>query len=593
MIHTGQRLRNRQTAGYVLLIISLLLILLYTAATVTADNRKKSALLQATPTVSFSRTNYEVTEGNRATITVEISPSPTITASVRYETLNGTAQSGTDYIPASGFLDFSPGDTSTTFQVQTRSRSTFVGDRTVILRLSDPTNADLDPTGDAAVLTILEDQAPTATPRTPTPVFVDLFEPNNTLETAYPTSVGADALCDITLWPSGDVDWFRFTVKEDDNYEALTSDLSAGLDTVLTVYDNQGREVDDNDDFEFGSLASRVEFSADASGTYYAQIVNKGGGDTANRTYCFEVNQVQGPPTSTPLPTSTRVPGADICEYNGNFDSACLIGAGDTFDMNFVPIWGEGTDNDFYRIWVKPGLFYNCETFNLSSVNDTNMILYDQNQNGIGGNDDRAPGDFGSQVSFFANYTGWLFVLVGPVAPPEYALSFLYTYSLRCTETVATPTATPRPTLPPSSFVPKPPTSTPSPSSLTVTPVLTATAAVATPTFTPNVQVQPLPTNTPVVAPGREISFEITVYFDENLNFTPELTEGVEDVGVSIYDNTTNELLAFGYTNEAGTIRFSSLTVSGMIRVSIPFLQFDQIAAGDSNIFIRVSPFLR
>ena len=440
-----------------------------------------------------------------------------------------------------------------------------MGDRTVILRLSDPTNADLDPSRDASVLTILEDQVPTGTPRTPTPVFVDKYEPNNTLETAFPTSVGAPALCEITLWPSGDIDWFRFTVKDDDAYEALTLDLSPGLDTVLTVYDNQGKVVDTNDDYEFGSLASSVEFTAKASGTYYAQIVNKGGSDTANETYCFEVNQVQGTATPTPLPTATRVPGADICEYNGDFDSACLIGAGDTFDMNFVPIWGEDTDNDFYRIWVKPGLFYNCETFNLSSVNDTNMILYDQNQNGIGGNDDRAPGDFGSEVSFFATYTGWLYILVGPVAPPEYALSFLYTYSLRCTETVTTPTATPAPTRPPSSFVPSPPTTTPSPS--IETPIPTITSVVATSTATPNVQVQPLPTNTPVAAAGREISFELTVYYDLNLNFTPELTEGVEDVGVAIYDNMTNELLAFGYTNEAGTIRFSSLIVSGMIRI--------------------------
>ncbi len=96
-----------------------------------------------------------------------------------------------------------------------------------------------------------------------------------------------------------------------------------------------------------------------------------------------------------------------------------------------------------------------------------------------------------------------------------------------------------------------------------------------------------------MAAAGREISFELTVYYDSNLNFTPELTEGVEDVGVAIYDNMTNELLAFGYTNEAGTIRFSSLTVTGMIRISIPFLQFNQIATGDSNVFIRVSPFLR
>ncbi len=427
-------------------------------------------------------------------------------------------------------------------------------------------------------------------------IFVDEYEPNNTIETAFQTSANATALCDITLWPTGDVDWFRWAGKKGVPYEVQTSDLDPGLDTEMRVYDPQGKLIEKNDDFEPNNLASQVVFTASQDGTYYAQIVNKSSADPANKTYCFEVNQIQGTATPTPLPTGTRVPGADICEYNGDFDSACLIGAGDTFDMNFVPIWGHDIDNDFYRIWVKPGLFYSCETFNLSSVNDTNMILYDQNQNGIGGNDDRAPGDFGSQVNFFATYTGWLYVLVGPVAPPEYALSFLYTYSIRCTETVATPTATPMPTLPPSSgFVPRPPTATPTAVPAPPTPDLTQTPIVALPTPTPtvDVQVMPLPTNTPAAAAAREVSFDLTVYYDANMNFTPELTEGVEDVGVAIYDNATNELLAFGYTNEAGTIRFSSLAIPGMIRISIPFLQYSQVVTGDSNIFIRVSPFLR
>jgi hypothetical protein len=92
---------------------------------------------------------------------------------------------------------------------------------------------------------------------------------------------------------------------------------------------------------------------------------------------------------------------------------------------------------------------------------------------------------------------------------------------------------------------------------------------------------------------GREISFNLTVYYDANMNFTPELPEGVEDVGVAVYDSTTNELLAFGYTDENGTVRFSALTVSGTIRISIPFLQFDQLATGESDILIRVAPTLR
>jgi hypothetical protein len=82
----------------------------------------------------------------------------------------------------------------------------------------------------------------------------------------------------------------------------------------------------------------------------------------------------------------------------------------------------------------------------------------------------------------------------------------------------------------------------------------------------------------------------LTVYYDENLNFTPELTEGVENIVVQLYDNLTGELLAFGTTNEAGVAHFSSLSVSGMLRISIPFLQFNQVTTGTTNVFIRVAP---
>ena len=71
----------------------------------------------------------------------------------------------------------------------------------------------------------------------------------------------------------------------------------------------------------------------------------------------------------------------------------------------------------------------------------------------------------------------------------------------------------------------------------------------------------------------------------------PSREGAVEDVAVAVYDNTTGELLAFGYTNEAGVIRFSSLVVSGAVRVSIPYLQFNQVGTGTSNVFIRVAPF--
>jgi hypothetical protein len=533
---------------------------------------------------------------------VRIQSALTVSGTVKYGTFDGTATESIDYFESTGTLTFNASNTtqSQSFTVETIGNNASDGDRTVNLALFDEQNLVIQ--NDTAILIIKDDEpTPTATGSgaTATPVFVDIYEPNNTIGTAFETSVGSE-LCAATLWPVGDIDWYRFVLKKNRPYQIQTSDLSPGLDTILSVYDPSGNFVTSNDDFEFGSLASRVTITAKQDGFYFAKIQNKSTSDPANKTYCFDVSEVQATATPTPLPTGTRVPGADICEYNGDFDFACLIGASDVLDMNFVPIWGEGPDNDYYRIWVKPGLAYTCETFDLSSVNDTNMILYDQNRNGLAGNDDKELGDFGSKVTWVPNYTGWLFMLVGPVAPPSYSESFLYTYSLQCTETITTPTPVPTPTRPPYTGPPVslPPTATPT--AITPTPMISVTAPIAvatvptiTPTPTPNVVIMPLPTTAPPASTGRTVDFDLTVYFDANQNFTPELTEGVEDVAVAVYDNTTSELLAFGYTNEAGVIRFSSLVVSGAVRVSIPYLQFNQVGTGTSNVFIRVAPFLR
>ncbi|MGD8584017.1 MAG: Calx-beta domain-containing protein, partial [Chloroflexota bacterium] len=553
----------------IVLFVALFAGILDARANTVQSSSALSALLQ-TEVIGFDQGVYTVNEGSVATIDVSIIPAPDDTVTVEYITTDGTGRAGVDYVSATGILTFTNNSASQSFEVATIPNSRSDGDRTVNLLLFNAEGGVLDPSDRTAVLLIEDDEpSPTATSKSPTatPVFVDLYEPNNTLGTAYGTSAGSK-LCAATLWPAGDVDWYRFVLKKNRPYQIQTSDLSSGLDTILSVYNPSGNLVTTNDDYQFGSLASQVILTASQDGYYYAKIQNKSSSDPANKTYCIQVTETQPTATPTGLPTSTRVPGADVCEYNGDFNSACLTGAGTTLDLNFVPIWGEGPDNDFFRLWVKPGIMYTCRTFDLSSVNDTNMILYDQNQNGIGGNDDRAVGDFSSEVTYYSTYTGWLYVLVGPVAPPSYADSFLYTYSLECTESVVTPTPMAPPTLAPSTGpVIRPPTATPTSAA---TPVITVTAPIAiatvptlTPTPTPNVIIQPLPTSTPAVSSGRSVDFDLTVYYDANRNFTPELTEGVEDVAVAVYDNTTNELLAFGYTNEAGVIRFSSLVASG------------------------------
>jgi hypothetical protein len=422
---------------------------------------------------------------------------------------------------------------------------------------------------------------------TGTAIFVDQYEPNDTFETATTTAAGAPALCGATLWPAGDVDFYRFPAKEGHSYEILTRNLTPGLDTVLTLYDTQGNFITMNDDYESGSKASRAVIFTGVSGFYYARVTNQSPLDSANRTYCIEVREQAW------TPTPTRVPGADACEFNGSFETACTLGIGETFNANFVPVFDRGIDHDYYRFWVKPG-FYTCETSNLSPVNDTNIILYNQDRAGLAGSqqDTRE-----SVVSTFIGYTGWLYALVGPVVPIDYEESHRYTYSFRCDEVDATPTATvtatrppvaPGPVLPPSP-TPTPPES-PTPSFLVETPTpFVFETATATPR--PNVVIQPLATPTPVGAAVQSVNIQVTIYYDLNLNYTPELNEGIGDVAVALYDQTTGQLLAFGYTNEAGMVQFSGITAAGAVRVSVPFLGFTQIVANSqANIVIRVAP---
>ena len=83
----------------------------------------------------------------------------------------------------------------------------------------------------------------------------------------------------------------------------------------------------------------------------------------------------------------------------------------------------------------------------------------------------------------------------------------------------------------------------------------------------------------------------VTLYYDANNSFTPELTEGIMDTAVALYDNATSQLVAFGYTNEAGMAQFSNIETGGAIRVDVPFLNYSQVVlASNSEILIRVAP---
>jgi hypothetical protein len=568
-------------------------------------------LQQNLPTISFGATSITIVEPDAGeteteTIQVRISTAPDEgeAARVTYKSVNGSAIAGEDYLPVADDLTF-PANSSDpqTFEITIIGNNINQPDREFVIFLTNPVNATVGIPG-AITITIRDnDPPPTTSTPTATPggeIYLDDYEPNNVPETAYVTSANAAKLTKISLWPVGDQDYFMFSAKKNSSYEVFTTDLTSGLDTLLRVYDPEGDKIAENDDRDNTSESSLVVFTAKEDGNYFARITNQDSADASNKTYSFEVRLVNPP---TPTPTVTRIGQLDVCEPNNDLGNACLIGPGEIKNgMNFIPPEGTGTDNDFYTMPIKPGILYTCQTQNLSAENDTNMIFLDQNGNDFNpplGNDDRAQGDLSSLLSYYSTYQGNLTILVGPVNPPSYADSPLYTYDLTCSSQVATPTPIPSPTFVwtgstgtgAGSVQPTPvPFASPTIPAATPTPIDIA-SLLPTPVPPPIIDFLPLPTATPAIGVRQSTSVQVTVYYDSNFNYMPELTEGVSDVAVELFDNTTGELLAFGYTNEAGIIRFDAVSSTGAVRIDVPYLNYSMVVVGSSaSVLLRIEP---
>lgn len=305
-------------------------------------------------------------------------------------------------------------------------------------------------------------------------------------------------------------------------------------------------------------------------------------------------------PTPTPSPTAsptppppTGIPGADRFEPNYDFDHAATIATGITYDnLNFVPWGGATEDNDFYKIWVKPGLLYTCETLNLAPGLDTNIILYDHNRNGLGGNDDVTPGDYRSRISYLSTYEGWLYVLVGHGGRFPYSEVQNSTYSLRCTvEVPGLPTPAPTAT-------PRPPTATPVPKDWTPTPTVGTTFTSPPPTATPSaapagLSVRLVSTPTPpapeTTPSPRFVPLDILIYYDANNDRSPGAGEGVAGLRILAYDTLTGEQVAEGVTDEVGRLRFTA-AVRGAVRIFVPYLGVGRVVEGEgASVYIRIA----
>ncbi len=224
----------------------------------------------------------------------------------------------------------------------------------------------------------------------------------------------------------GDKDWIQFDAVKGRVYTLTTSHLGAAIDTVLQLYDVDGKTlIDENDDYLPNSEASRIVWQAPANGVYFARIVH------FDHTY----DPVTAPVCGNRYMVSVETPLCvlpDAYEPDEYFTIAPQVkSAGQIFTRTF----NKPGDKDWISFAARAGQVYTITTFNLSADVDTVIQLYDvDGASLLFENDDYLLDSKASRILWVAPHSGWYYVRVthfDHTYDPRYALVCGSSYSLQ------------------------------------------------------------------------------------------------------------------------------------------------------------------
>lgn len=411
------------------------------------------------------------------------------------------------------------------------------------------------------------------------PMDEDQYEPNNSLETGTDITRFIDRELSASIFLANedvdDEDWYVFRLEA----QPYSIHLLAwpGLTLNAELYDPEGTLIHE-DVTASGSLVKSIQ--PNVAGYYAIKVFSTG---EAEGIYLIAINDERPveteaqddseeedadddndeevavtPITPTPLPTPDVGGTPDFAEPNWDFNVAYRIVPGDVLSgLNFAPIEINSIDNDYYTMAVRGQQDYLCRTDLLGTGLDTNMIVFDEEQAVIGGNDDidTSNNEINSQVTFQVETDQDIFILVG-YKSADLRLPGAATYTLSCTATVIEPEVETEQSLPAQESLIVAPTEPPHSFLIDGTQI----QLVSQPVFDEVVEEdEPQVTLIPLL-----------IGYDRNRDERINPEEGASGIQVNIYNSRTNELLESAVTT-AGTIQFVLLTEDDLV-VDIPLL---------------------
>ena len=193
-----------------------------------------------------------------------------------------------------------------------------------------------------------------------------------------------------------DEDWIRVELVEGKMYDISLRGIGpeAVVDTVLTIYNSDGKEIASNDDIEVESLNlfSMLEFPPDTTGEYYISASGYLSRSRDNSgTYVVSV----------------------FDEEDGNPETPLTVSVGDRFQGTL----DDKFDEDWIRVDLIEGKTYDITLSGIGPDVDTDTVLRIYNSQGeqVGFHDDvdYAAGKVNSMLSFSPDDTGVYFLSAG------------------------------------------------------------------------------------------------------------------------------------------------------------------------------------
>ncbi|MEO6221854.1 MAG: FG-GAP-like repeat-containing protein [Vicinamibacterales bacterium] len=217
----------------------------------------------------------------------------------------------------------------------------------------------------------------------------DAFEPDGTPAQASTITVGVGQA--HTFHINGDVDYAKFSVVSGQIFTLATSSLGAGVDTVMTLFDQDGVSILASNDDEGvpGSRASRITHTSTVTGVLYVKV-----GEFFN--------------TASGAYTLTLTSADDAFEVDDTAAQASLLSPGLTQKHTF----NRDGDQDWAKFAVIAGRQYSLYTHHLDFGVDTVMELYASDGFTLLDVNDDGTVDLGSRIVYTATETGFYFVKV-------------------------------------------------------------------------------------------------------------------------------------------------------------------------------------